>query len=546
MAHSSEVNYLNAEKGLWSWLTSLDHKRIGVMYLIVTMIFFTIAGFAALWLRLEHLTPGPTLTGTPLALDGDKYNTVYTLHGAMMVFLFIIPNLPGAIGNFLIPIMIGAKDVAFPRLNLASFYILLAGASLAIWSIIVGGVDTGWTFYTPYSIQSKLSVILMATAVFVLGFSSILTGLNFIVTVQKMRAPGMTFHKLPLFIWGMYATAIIQVLATPVIGITVALLVMENWLGIGFFDPKLGGDPILFQHFFWFYSHPAVYIMIVPGMAIISEVIPAFSKKTIFGYKPIAYSSLAIAFASFIVWGHHMFTSGQSYLSSFIFSLATIIIGVPTAIKIINWVVTMYKGIVSWLTPMLYAMNFIFMFTIGGLTGLFLISLSVDVHLHDTYFVVAHFHYVMMGGTVMALLAGVYYWWPKMFGRMYNEFAGKVSAVLMFIGFNMTFLPQFQMGFLGMPRRYFNYDPMYQIYHQISTVGSWFICASFVVTIGTLIYSLFAGAKAPMNPWGARSLEWTIPSPPPTENFTSDPVITDPYPYGDKTKSGHHGQEAYA
>ncbi len=528
------TDYLNAKKGIWSWLTTLDHKRIGIMYLVTTLLFFTTGGILALLIRLEHLTHDKTF------FEPDLYNKLFTLHGAIMVFMFIIPNIPAAFGNFLLPIMIGAKDVAFPRLNLISYYVLLAGAALAIASIVVGGVDTGWTFYTPYSIRTGTAVVLMALGVFVMGFSSIFTGLNFVATIHKMRAPGMSFHQMPLFLWSIYATAIIQVVATPVIGITVALLVMERVFGIGFFDPKLGGDPVLFQHFFWFYSHPAVYIMIVPGMGIISEVIPAFSKKTIFGYKPIAYSSLAIAFASFLVWGHHMFVSGQSYLSSLLFSVATIIIGVPTAIKIINWTVTMYKGHVSWETPMLYAMSFIFMFSIGGLTGLFLIALSVDVHLHDTYFVVAHFHYVMMGGTVMAMLAGLHYWWPKMFGKMYPEKLGKFACLLIFIGFNTTFGSQFTLGYLGMPRRYYNYQPRFEPLNQLSTLGSWFIGAGFLITFSYLIWSLFKGQKAPQNPWGAKSLEWEIPSPPPVENFEHEPKITEPYPYGIPAHGGAH------
>ncbi|MCC6277589.1 MAG: cbb3-type cytochrome c oxidase subunit I [Oligoflexia bacterium] len=531
---NSDVNYINSPKGLWSWLVTIDHKRIGIMYLFTTLAFFALGGIFALLLRIEHLTPGRTI------MDANQYNIAFTLHGAIMVFMFIVPNVPAAFGNFFLPIMIGAKDVAFPKINLLSYYVFWLGAILAVCAIIFGGVDTGWTFYTPYSIRTNTAVIFMASGAFIMGMSSILTGLNFIVTVHKLRAPGMTFFHLPLFIWGIYATAIIQVLATPVIGMTVALLIMERVFGIGFFDPALGGDPILFQHFFWFYSHPAVYIMIVPGMAIISEIIPAFSKKTIFGYKPIAYSSLAIAFASFIVWGHHMFTSGQSYLASLLFSVATIIIGVPTAIKIVNWVATMYKGKVSWETPMLYAMAFIFMFSIGGLTGLFHISLAVSVHLHDTYFVVAHFHYVMMGGTVMAMLGGLHYWWPKMFGVMYNECLGKIGAALMFIGFNMTFGSQFIMGNLGMPRRYYDYAERFQPLHQVSTVGSWFIAASFLLTMSYLIYSLFKGKKAPANPWDAKSLEWTIASPPPTENFLTDPVVTEPYPYGTPNKARSH------
>ncbi|MBI3544817.1 MAG: cbb3-type cytochrome c oxidase subunit I [Deltaproteobacteria bacterium] len=445
------VDYIHESKGIWSWMTTLDHKRIGIMYLVTTMIFFTVAGFLAVALRLEHWTPQQTIMGA------DTYNKVFTLHGAIMVFLFIIPSIPGSLANFLLPLMIGAKDVAFPRLNLFSYYLYVIGAVMACWAILFGqGVDTGWTFYTPYSIKTGSSVVTVVFAVFIAGFSSILTGLNFIATIHKLRAPGMTFHRMPLFVWATYATSILQVLATPVIGITMVLLAMERILKIGIFDAKLGGDPILFQHFFWFYSHPAVYIMILPGMGIISELIPVFSRKPIFGYRAIAYSSLAIAAISFLVWGHHMFVSGQSDLSNFIFSLLTVLVAVPTAIKIFNWTSTLYKGSIRLTTPMLYALGFVFLFSIGGLTGLFLAALSVDVHLTETYFIVAHFHYVMMGGTVMAMLGGFHYWWPKMFGRMVPEGPSRIGWFFVFTGFNVVFLPQFWLGSHGMPRRYYN------------------------------------------------------------------------------------------
>ncbi|MBI4411901.1 MAG: cytochrome c oxidase subunit I [Deltaproteobacteria bacterium] len=519
-------NYLQGG-GLWSWLTTLDHKRIGVMYMIATMFFFAIGGIFALLVRLELFKTGPLFSP-------DTYNKFFTLHGAIMVFMFIIPVIPAALGNFFLPIQIGAKDVAFPRLNLLSWYIFMIGSFLLVLAVLSGGVDTGWTFYTPYSIRSATSVIFATLGVFIMGFSGILTGLNFIVTIHKLRAPGMTFHRMPLFLWAIYATAIIQVLATPVIGITTVLLVMERVLHIGFFDPKLGGDPVLFQHFFWFYSHPAVYIMILPGMGIVSEVITVFSRKHIFGYHAIAYSSLAIAGISFIVWGHHMFVSSQSPLANFLFSLLTMLVAVPTAIKVFNWTATMYRGSIWLQTPMLYALAFIFLFTIGGLTGLFLAALSVDVHLHDTYFVVAHFHYVMMGGTVMGLLAGLHYWWPKMFGRMYPEGWGKLSCSLIFIGFNLTFLTQFFLGKMGMPRRYHDYLPQYAPLNMASTVGSWFIGAGFLIMFTYFIWSLFKGAKAPANPWDAKTLEWTIESPPTTHNFHKEPVVTTgPYEYGE-------------
>lgn len=521
----AHVDYIHDQKGIWSWMTTVDHKRIGLMYLVTSMIFFAVAGALALALRLEHWTPTQTIMGA------DTYNKVFTLHGAIMVFMFIIPSIPASLGNFLLPLMLGAKDVAFPRLNLLSYYIFLLGSGMALYAIIFGqGVDTGWTFYTPYSIKTGTSVVLVVLAVFVAGFSSILTGLNFIATIHKLRAPGMTFHRMPLFVWATYATSILQVLATPVIGITMLLLAAERIFKVGIFDPKLGGDPVLFQHFFWFYSHPAVYIMILPGMGVISEILPVFSRKPIFGYRAIAYSSLAIAAISFLVWGHHMFVSGQSDFSNFLFSLLTVLVAVPTAIKIFNWTSTLYKGRIKLEVPMLYALSFVFLFSIGGLTGLFLAALSTDVHLTDTYFVVAHFHYVMMGGTVMAMLGGFHYWWPKMFGRMYPDFASKVAWFFVFVGFNTIFLPQFVMGSNGMPRRYYNYPAQFQTLHQISTVGSWIVTIGFLIHLFALIWSLKNGKKASQNPWDALTLEWTVESPPTVHNFHEQPVV-DAFPY---------------
>ena len=532
-----DVDYLH-DGSLLSWLTTVDHKKLGVMYLWSVLFMFFLGGVFALLVRLELFAPGKQF------MDAETYNKVFTLHGAIMVFLFIIPSIPAALGNFVLPIMLGAKDVAFPRLNLASFWVYVVGALIAVTAMVTGGVDTGWTFYTPYSTTTDGSVALMTFAAFVLGFSSILTGVNFIATVHKLRAPGMGWFRMPLFIWGMYSTAIIQVLATPVLAITLLLLIMERAFGVGVFDPKLGGDPVLFQHFFWFYSHPAVYIMILPGMAIISEVIPTMSQKTFFGYKATAFSSVAIAIVSFVVWGHHMFTSGQSQLAGAIFSFLTFLVGIPSAIKVFNWITTMYKGSISLQAPMLYALMFLILFGIGGLTGLFLGAMSVDIHLHDTYFVVAHFHYVMMGSTAIAFLAGLHYWWPKMFGRMYNESAARVSAVLVFIGFNTTFLPQFLLGSRGMPRRYYNYLPEFQLLHQISTVGSWILALGFVIMAGYLFASLRKKMDAPANPWHGRSLEWQIPSPPITHNFHEVPVVTtEPYDYYrpfEPSVKGHH------
>jgi cytochrome c oxidase subunit I len=521
-----QYNFLNVEKGIKSWLFTIDHKRIGLMYLASVVLFFFIGGLLALTLRLELWEPARTF------MDADTYNRIFTLHGAIMVFLFIIPSIPAALGNFFLPIMLGAKDVAFPRLNLLSLWLYGIGSLFTLYSIANGGIDTGWTFYTPYSTTTGTAVISMTFGVFIIGFSSILTGVNFIVTIHKMRAPGQTWGKLPLFLWSLYATAIIQVLATPVLAITLLLLILERTLGVGIFDPALGGDPVLYQHFFWFYSHPAVYIMIVPAFGVISELIATFSKKVIFGYWAIAISSLAIAFIGFLVWGHHMFVSGQSSLSSAVFSFLTFFVGIPTGIKILNWVATMYRGSISMKTPMLYALIFLFLFTIGGVTGIMLGALSVSVHLHDTYYVVAHFHYVMMGGTVFAFLGGLHYWWPKMTGKMYNEFWGRVSAVILFIGFNLTFLPQFVMGSQGMPRRYYNYIEQFQTLHQTSTVGSWVLMLGFTIIGIYLVKSMMSKEKAPSNPWGARSLEWMVSSPPTKHNFEHTPVVIHaPYDY---------------
>src|ERR1700691_4425384 len=461
-------NYLNESHGFMSWAGTLDHKRIGVMYLVGVLTAFLMGGCFALLIRLTLLTPTHMLFGKVL-LTAEQYNRVFTLHGAIMVFLFIIPAIPASLGNFVLPLMLGAKDVAFPRLNLFSFYLWVTGAVMAILAMVLGAVDTGWTFYTPYSTTTDGPVTLMIAAVFVLGFSSIFTGLNFIATVHKLRAPGMGWFDLPLFIWGIYATAIIQVMATPVLGITLVLLMLERGFGIGIFDPRIGGDPVLFQHFFWFYSHPAVYIMILRGIAIISELIPTFSHKTIFGYRAIAYSSVSLALVSFIVWGHHMFVAGQSQLATVVFSALTFLVAIPSGVKMFNWLGTMYKGNISLETPMLYAISFLLLFAIGGLTGIFLGTLSVDVHLTDTYFVVAHFHYVMMGGTVIAFIGGVHYWWPKMTGRMYSETWGRIGCLLVFVGFNMTFGSQFIMGGQGRPRRYFYYFFLFLSIHHFST-----------------------------------------------------------------------------
>ncbi len=516
-------NFLTHTRGFLSWAMTLDHKRIGLMYLVGILASFLLGGVMALLVRAELFTPGQ------LFLSNRAYNQVFTLHGAVMVFLFIIPSVPAALGNFLLPVMLGAKDVAFPRLNLASFYLWVAGALFFLVALLSTGLDTGWTFYTPYSLETSGPVIAATLGVFILGFSSIFTGLNFIVTINTMRPPGMTWFRMPLFLWALYSTSIIQVLATPVLGITVLLLTAERLLGIGIFDPKLNGDPVTYQHFFWFYSHPAVYIMILPAMGIISELMSVHSHKTIFGYRFVAYSSIAIALFGFLVWGHHMFTSGMSDLTTLVFSLLTFTVAIPSAVKVFNWLATMYQGTISINTPMSFALSFLFLFTIGGLTGLPLGALSTDRHLHDTYFVVAHFHYVMVGGTLIAFLGGLFHWWPKMIGKMFNDKVGIVSSAIIFVGFNLTFLPQFVLGTRGMPRRYARYLEEFTTLHQLSTIGSMVLGVGLFVAAGVLLHSLFRGKKAPANPWGGNTLEWHCSSPPPYYNFSHTPTVKDPY-----------------
>jgi cytochrome c oxidase subunit I len=521
-------NYLTHEKGIASWLLTLDHKRIGVMYLMCVLGAFLLGGVFALLVRTELFTPGRTI------VDHDTYNQLFTLHGAVMVFLVIIPGIPAALGNFVLPLQLGAKDVAFPRLNLASWYLWVIGALFMVASLVINAADTGWTFYTPYSTVTTTSVIPALFGAFILGFSSIFTGMNFITTMHKLRPPGMTWFRMPLFLWALYSTAVIQVLATPVLAITLLMLIVERAVGIGIFDPALGGDPVLFQHFFWFYSHPAVYIMIVPAFGVVSEIIPCFSRKRIFGYKFIALSSIAIAILGFLVWGHHMFTSGQSVAAATVFSAITFLIAIPTAIKVFNWIATMYKGRIHLDTPLLYALFFLWVFTIGGLTGVFLGVMSVDIHLHDTYFVVAHFHYVMMGGSITAFLAGIHYWWPKITGRMYEEKIGRIGCGILFVGLNLTFFPQFILGTRGMPRRYYNYLEEFQGLHQLSTIGAFIMGLAFVITAVYLLGSLRKGRIAPANPWGANTLEWLTPSPPAYYNFHNPPEVTGgPYDYAD-------------
>ncbi len=553
-SHGHEGSYLAPRSNIFAtiidWATTVDHKKIGVMYLFAVLFMFFLGGVAALAVRLELLEPvrqaaDGTVTGLNVTsllgaeagnvlAHNKEYNKLFSLHGIVMTFMFIVPSIPASLGNFFLPIMLGAKDVAFPRLNLLSWYIYVFGSIFGVLAIVMGGVDTGWTFYTPYSTTTDADhwkVFFMILAAFVLGFSSILTGLNFIVTVHKLRAPGMGWFDMPLFIWALYATSIIQVLATPVIGVTLLLLMLERTLRVGIFDPAIGGDPLLYQHFFWFYSHPVVYVMILPGMGIISELLAVHCRKPIFGYRAVAFASIGIAAVSFIVWGHHMFTA-MGELAATLFSALTFLVAVPTAVKIFNWIATLYKGSIALTTPMLYALSFLFLFSIGGLTGLPLGALATDLHLHDSYFVVAHFHYVMMGGTVMAFVGGLHHWWPKMFGRMYNENWGRIGAIVVFVGFNITFFTQFILGLQGMPRRYASYVDDFQILHIVSTVGSWLLLAGFLIHLFNFIHSLILGPKSSPNPWGGLTLEWEAESPPIAHNFHHEPIVKHgPYDY---------------
>jgi cytochrome c oxidase subunit 1 len=515
------TDYLNAAYGLKSWLLTTDHKRIAILYLISVTLFFFLGGLMAVLIRLELVTPQGDL------VEPDMYNRLFTMHGIIMIFFFLIPAVPAVLGNFLIPIMIGAKDLAFPKINLGSWYVFIIGGSFTLWSVLHGGVDTGWTFYTPFSSTfSNTYVMATALGIFITGFSSIMTGLNFIVTIHRMRAPGMTWFRLPLFVWAHYATSLIMVLGTPVLAITVLLVGLERTFHIGVFDPAYGGDPILFQHMFWFYSHPAVYIMVLPTMGVISEIVTAFSRKRIFGYRFVAYASVSIAVLGFLVWGHHMFTSGQSVYAATIFSVLSMLVAVPSAIKVFNWTATLYHGSISWDTPMLYALGFIGLFTIGGLTGVMLATLGIDVHVHDTYFVVAHFHYIMVGGTIMGYLGGLHFWWPKMTGRMYPKFWSKLSALIIFVGFNLTFFPQFILGYLGMPRRYHAYPEEFQVLNVMSSAGATILGVGYLIPMIYLAWSMRYGQKVSNNPWGAVGLEWQVQSPPSTHNFDTTPVVT--------------------
>jgi cytochrome c oxidase subunit 1 len=528
-AYVSYLEHRGKYKGILSWLLSTDHKRIGLLYLYSIIVFFFVAAILGLLMRVELFRPGEDI------MTAQTYNGMFTIHGVIMIFVIVIPGLAAVFGNFFLPILIGAKDVAFPRLNLFSYYLFLTGAILGVLSQFAGDgpPDTGWTFYVPYSAESSTNVIFALTAAFILGFSSILTGLNFIVTIHRMRAPGMTWFRMPLFPWSIYATAWIQVLATPIVGITLLMVIAERVLGIGFFDPALGGDPVLFQHLFWIYSHPAVYIMILPAMGVVTEIFPTFSQKPVFGYGAIAFSSLAIAFVGYFVWGHHMFTTGISYESRWFFSFLTFIVAVPSAIKVFNWISTMYGGSIDLKPPLLYAISFIFLFLIGGFTGLTLGSLATNIHVHDTSFVVAHFHYIIFGGMGFAFFAAIHYWFPKMFGKMYNFRVANIAWVINFVGFNMLYFPQFIIGLQGMPRRYFDYLPQFKTGMVLSTIGGFVLIAGLLLMTFNFLIAARRGKTAPSNPWHGVTLEWQIESPPSLENFDEIPVIKDkPYIFG--------------
>ena len=523
----SRVNYLNATYGIKSWLLTVDHKRIALLYLVSLTFMFFVGGAAAVLMRLNLIEPQGAL------VEPETYNKLFSAHGIIMLFFFLVPSIPTILGNFLVPLMIGARDVAFPKLNLMSWYLYIVGSSCMLYAVLSGGVDTGWTFYTPYSsTYAHTHVILAAVGVFINGFASILTGLNFIVTIHKMRAPGLTWFRLPLFIWSIYGTSVIFVLATPVLAIALVLISVERLLHVGIFDPAIGGDPLLFQHLFWFYSHPAVYIMILPGMGVVSELITAFSRKRVFGYSFIALSTLGITVLSFFVWGHHMFVTGQSIYAGLVFSVFSFLVAIPSAIKVFNWTATLYKGSISYEAPMLYALGFIGLFTIGGLTGLFLASLATDVHLSGTYFIVAHFHYIMVGGAVMAYMGGLHFWWPKITGRLYPDLWARLAAGIIFGGFNLTFFPQFVLGYLGMPRRYAVYPAEFQFLNVMSSAGASILGVGYLIPLIYLMWSARYGPPAGPNPWRAKGLEWTTPSPPPTENFEEIPTVTeDAYNY---------------
>jgi cytochrome c oxidase subunit 1 len=531
---SAPPNYLRADAGVLSWLLTTDHKRIGLMFYVLVVFGLVLGGVFALLLRTELLTPDRTI------MDAITYNRMFTLHGITMVWLFMIPSIPNVFGNFVLPMMLGAKDLAFPRLNLASLYVFALGGIVTLAAMVWGGADTGWTFYVPYSTTSQSAVVPVVTGVFILGVSSIMTSINFIVTTHTMRSEHMTWFRLPLFVWALYATSIIMLLATPVLGLSMVLVGLDHVYHFGIFDPVMGGDPVLFQHLFWFYSHPAVYIMILPAMGVISEIVCTFSRRRPASYTAIALSSLGIAIVGFGTWGHHMFVAGISEFDANVFGVLSMFVAIFSAIKVFTWVATMQKGSVHFNTPMLYFFWFLFLFVFGGMTGVAVATQSLDVHWHDTYFVVAHFHFIMVGGTLIGFLAAAHYWFPKMFGRLYSERMGLLTSFAVFIGFLLTFFPQFLLGNAGMPRRYYSYPPQYQWLHVLSTGGAWLLTGALVLTLGNLLVALRWGEKAGRNPWHSRSYEWLTPPIPPKTNFDHTPYIgRGPYDYDLAEEDAH-------
>jgi cytochrome c oxidase subunit 1 len=519
-------SFYAADTGLWSWLNTRDHKRIALMFYGVVLLTFLLGGIFALALRTELLTPARTV------MDATTYNRMFTLHGVTMVWLFLIPSIPTVFGNFVLPIQLGARDLAFPKLNLMSFYMFLLGLAITLGGMLAGGTDTGWTFYPPYSELSPTRVVPVVIGVFVLGISTILTGINFVATTHLLRARGMTWRNIPLFVWTIYGTSIIMLLATPVLGMSILLVALDHALKLGIFDPSVGGDPVLFEHIFWFYSHPAVYIMILPAMGVISEIVPTFAQRRPSSYVAIAVSTLGIAFVGFLTWGHHMFVAGMSTYGAGVFGILSMFVAIFSAIKVFTWTATLYKGNIHFRTPLLYFFAFLFLFVFGGMTGVAVATQSLDIHWHDTYFVVAHFHFIMVGSSVTAFLAAAHYWFPKMFGRLYSERVGLLSAAAVLLGFILTFLPQFLLGNAGMPRRYYSYPAQYQWLHVLSTGGAYLLAGALLVTFVNLLIALRWGEKAPASPWGSRGFEWLAPSPPPKHNFAVTPRLDySPYDY---------------